>query len=81
MVEGVLAAREDSEESEELEAEESEDSSDEQVHVDAADANREDSSAGLREALAGAGQKEPSALDGYRSRMTAAWKQPLTATK
>lgn len=81
LVEGVLSAREDSEESEELEAEESEDSSNEQVHVDAADANREDSSAGLREALAGAGQKEPSALDGYRSRMTAAWKQPLTATK
>ncbi len=81
LVEGVLAARGDSEESEAPEAAISEEDSEEQVHEDSAEDAREDSSAGLRDALAGAGQKEPSAFDGYRSRMTAAWKQPLTATK
>ena len=81
LVEGVLGARGDSEESEDPEAALSEDSSSEQVNEDAADVNRADSSADLREALANAGQKEPSALDDYRARIEGAWKQPLTASK
>ena len=81
LVEGVLAARADSEQPEdEPEAAISEEAPEDKVNEDAADA-REDSSAGLRDALAGAGQKEPSALEGYRASLTDAWKQPLTATK
>ena len=79
VVEGVLAARADSEESEEPEAAVSQEAEEEQVNTDSED--RADSSAGLRDALSGAGQREPSATDSYRTRMTAAWKQQLTATK
>ena len=74
VVDGLLASRTDSdgEEGEEEENEEGEESEDE---------GRSDSSASLRDALRGAGKGSGSSVVGYRSRISEAWKQPLTATK
>jgi len=78
VVDGILASREDGgeeEEEEEVEGEEGE----AEVHEDEAD--RADSTEGLRDALKGAGRGTASPVDAYRSRMADAWKRPLTATK
>jgi predicted nuclease with TOPRIM domain len=83
VVDGILAARADSEDEEgeddapEGEGEVAEDG---EAKEDAADA-RSDSSAALRNALKGAGSANATPESVYRSKMADAWKRPLTATK
>jgi hypothetical protein len=83
VVEGILAARADAEGDEDADTEDGEDSEDAaegDTKEDAAD--RADSSVALRDALKGAGHSSNSTtIAAYRSRVTEAWKQPLTATK
>ena len=82
VVEGILAARADAEGEEDADTEEGEDSEDDaegDTKEDAAD--RTDSTATLRDALKGAGHSSNSPIAAYHSRVTEAWKQPLTATK
>lgn len=78
VVDGILASREDGGEEEEEEVEAAIEGEAE-VHEDEAD--RADSTEGLRDALKGAGRGTASPVDAYRSRMADAWKRPLTATK
>jgi hypothetical protein len=80
VVEGILAARADSEEGGEEEGdEETEDAGDGEAKEDSAD--RADSTANLRDALKGAGRSPASPVDTYRAKQADAWKRPLTATK
>lgn len=76
VVEGILAARVDSDEEVD---EEDEDSESETVNQDSAD--REDSTGALRDALKGAGRGATSPVAAYRAKQAEAWKRPLTATK
>jgi len=81
VVEGVLAARADTEDEEGEDAPEG-DSPEEgdDTHEDAAD--RADSTVALRAALKGAGRSaSPDSVSAYRSKTADAWKRPLTATK
>jgi hypothetical protein len=78
VVDGILAARSDSDEDEE--EEEGTEGEDGEAQEDAEDA-RGDSTATLRDALRGAGQPQASPVATYRSRQVEAWKRPLTATK
>jgi hypothetical protein len=71
VVDGILAARSDSEEDEEDAEEDSEEESD----------DRSDSSDALRTALKGAGRSTPTSTQAYRARLDSDWKRPLTATK
>jgi hypothetical protein len=83
VVDGILAARADSEDEEgEDDAPEGEGEVAEEGEAkeDAADA-RSDSSAALRTALKGAGSANATPESVYRSKMADAWKRPLTATK
>lgn len=79
VVEGILTAHADAAEAEGEEGED-EDSEDGETKEDAAD-DRTDSTAALRDALKGAGRSNSDSVSAYRSRMTEAWKRPLTATK
>jgi len=76
VVEGILAARVDSEEEVD---EEEEDSESETINQDSAD--REDSTNALRDALKGAGRGATSPVSAYQAKQAEAWKRPLTATK
>jgi hypothetical protein len=84
VVDGILAARADSEDDEEGEDDapegEGEVAEEGEAKEDAADA-RSDSSAALRNALKGAGSANATPESVYRSKMADAWKRPLTATK
>jgi len=83
VVDGILAARADAEGDEEGEADpegESADGEDGETKEDA-DSDRADSTATLRDALKGAGRSTDSPIAAYRSKVTDAWKRPLTATK
>jgi hypothetical protein len=80
VVEGILAARADSEDdSNEEEGDDTEDAGDGEAKEDSAD--RADSTANLRDALKGAGRSPASPVDTYRAKQADAWKRPLTATK
>ena len=80
VVDGILAARADSDE-EDGEGEEAPEDGDEGELTEDADDARGDSTATLRDALRGAGQPQASPVASYRSRQAEAWKRPLTATK
>jgi len=84
VVDGILAARADSEDDEEGEDDapegEGEVAEEGEAKEDAADA-RSDSSAALRNALKGVGSANATPESVYRSKMADAWKRPLTATK
>lgn len=82
-MDGILAARADSDEDESEEGEEGE-------APEAADltpsskedaAPRSDSTVALRDALKGAGRSTSDPIASYRARTAEAWKRPLTATK
>lgn len=80
VVEGILAARADSEEGDEEEGDDDTEDADEgDTKEDSAD--RADSTANLRDALKGAGRSPASPVDTYRAKQADAWKRPLTATK
>lgn len=78
VVDGVLAARSDSEESDE--SEESLEEGEGETPEDAPE-GRSDSTDTLRTALRGAGRASADPISSYRSRQAEAWKRPLTATK
>lgn len=78
VVDGILAARTDSEGDEE-DGEYPEDE-DEEASPSPSD-DRSDSTETLRSALKGAGRTSADPVSGYRSRQLEAWKRPLTATK
>jgi hypothetical protein len=77
VVDGILAARADSEDSEDEDGADSEEEGDEPETKE----DRADSTTSLRDALKGAGRGSASPVDSYRSRQAEAWKRPLTATK
>lgn len=80
VVEGILAARADSEDDgDEEEGDDPEGADDGDTKEDSAD--RADSTATLRDALKGAGRSPASPVDTYRAKQADAWKRPLTATK
>lgn len=82
VVEGVLAARADSEDEEGEDAPEGDEPEEgDETHEDAAD-DRTDSTVALRDALKGAGRSASAdPISAYRSKTADAWKRPLTATK
>jgi len=80
VVDGMLAARSDSGDEEGEESTKDETGENGETKEDAEDA-RSDSSAGLRQALKGAGSANATPENVYRSKMADAWKRPLTATK
>lgn len=75
VVDGILAARADSEDEEGDDDSEGEDDEAETKE------DRADSSTSLRDALKGAGRGAASPVDTYRTKQAEAWKRPLTATK
>jgi len=75
VVDGILAARADTEEDED-ESEEEEEGDEPETKED-----RADSTTSLRDALKGAGRGTASPAETYRSKQAEAWKRPLTATK
>lgn len=78
VVDGILAARSDSDEEEgEGDAEGEEDAPETKED----EAPRSDSTTSLRQALKGAGTPASDPISTYRSRQADAWKRPLTATK
>jgi hypothetical protein len=77
VVEGILAARADTEDEEGDE----EDSEDVEADTKEDSADREDSTSNLRDALKGAGRGTASPVQAYRAKQAEAWKRPLTATK
>ena len=81
VVEGILAARADSEDEDDEEEgdDDTEDADEGDTKEDSAD--RADSTATLRDALKGAGRSPASPVDNYRAKQADAWKRPLTATK
>jgi predicted nuclease with TOPRIM domain len=76
VVDGILAARADSEDEEG-----DEDDSEEEGEEPETKEDRADSTTSLRDALKGAGRGSASPVDTYRTRQAEAWKRPLTATK
>jgi hypothetical protein len=82
VVEGVLAARADTEDEEGEDAPEGAAPEEgDETHEDAAD-DRTDSTVALRDALKGAGRSASAdPISAYRSKTADAWKRPLTATK
>lgn len=80
VVEGILAARADSDDEDGEEGEDdSDEAGDDGYTEDAAD--RADSTENLRSALRGAGNGTASPVASYRQKQAEAWKRPLTATK
>lgn len=75
VVDGILAARADSED------EEGDDDSEGEGDEPETKEDRADSSTSLRDALKGAGRGAASPVDTYRTKQAEAWKRPLTATK
>jgi hypothetical protein len=82
VVEGVLAARADTEDEEGADAPEGDEPEEgDETHQDAAD-DRTDSTVALRDALKSAGRSASTdSVSAYRSKTAEAWKRPLTATK
>ncbi|MGA0706431.1 MAG: DUF2213 domain-containing protein [Steroidobacteraceae bacterium] len=78
VVEGILAARADTEDEEGDEEEYFEDG---EADTKEDSADREDSTSTLRDALKGAGRGTASPVQAYRAKQAEAWKRPLTATK
>ncbi len=74
VVDGILAARSDTED------EEGESPEDEGEEPETKE-DRADSTTSLRDALKGAGRNSASPVASYRARQAEAWKRPLTATK
>ncbi len=74
VVDGILAARSDTED------EEGESPEDEGEEPETKE-DRADSTTSLRDALKGAGRSSASPVASYRARQAEAWKRPLTATK
>jgi hypothetical protein len=81
VVDGILAARADAEGDEDGEGEGDDSEDAEGETKEDADSDRADSTDALRDALKGAGRSTDSPIAAYRSKMTDAWKRPLTATK
>jgi len=78
VVEGILAARADTEEDD---ADSEDDSAPGEEPTEDAEPDRADSTDTLRDALKGAGRSTDNPITAYRSRTVDAWKRPLTATK
>jgi hypothetical protein len=76
VVDGILAARSDTEDEEG-----DEDGSEEEGEEPETKEDRADSTTSLRDALKGAGRGSASSVDTYRAKQAEAWKRPLTATK
>jgi hypothetical protein len=76
VVDGILAARSDTEDEEG-----DEDGSEEEGEEPETKEDRADSTTSLRDALKGAGRSSASPVATYRARQAEAWKRPLTATK
>jgi outer membrane murein-binding lipoprotein Lpp len=81
VVEGILAARADAEGDEDGDPEDDDSEDADGETKEDADSDRADSTATLRDALKGAGRSTDSPIAAYRSKVTDAWKRPLTATK
>jgi hypothetical protein len=81
VVDGILAARADAEGDVDGEGEGDDSEDAEGETKEDADSDRADSTDALRDALKGAGRSTDSPIAAYRSKMTDAWKRPLTATK
>ena len=81
LVDGILAARADSEEDESEEGEEAPEAADLTPSSKEDAAPRSDSTVALRDALKGAGRSTSDPVASYRARTAEAWKRPLTATK